>query len=58
MDHIMMLFCFFVCIFCGYTTAVREVGSVESVTYNVNTNGSVTLTCQTLDSCKIGGATQ
>ena len=43
----MILFCFFVCIFCGYTTAVREVGKVESVTYNVNTNGSVTLTCQT-----------
>ena len=44
MDHIMIVFCF-VCIFCGYTTA-RET-SIDSVTYRINTDRSVTLTCET-----------
>ena len=44
MDHT-IISCFIVCIFCGYTAARKT--SVESVTYNVNTDGSITLTCQT-----------
>ena len=46
MGHTMMLFCFAVCIFCGYTTAGKG-GQVDSVTFNVNTDGSVTLRCET-----------
>ena len=46
MGHTMMLFCFAICIFCGYTTA-GKVGQVDSVTFNVNTDGSVTLRCET-----------
>ena len=46
MDHTMMLFCFIICIFCEFTAA-RKVGRVESVTYDVNPDGSITLRCQT-----------
>ena len=46
MGHTMMLFCFIACIFCGYTTA-GKVGQVDLVTFNVNTDGSVTLQCET-----------
>ena len=45
MDHTLMLFSFLVCIICGYITARKT--SVDSVTYDVNTNGSITLTCRT-----------
>ena len=45
MDHSMMLFCFIFAFFCGYTTAQKA--SVESVTYHVNTDDSITLQCET-----------
>ena len=41
-----MLFCILVSIFCRHTTA-RTDARVESVTYAVNTAGSITLRCQT-----------
>ena len=44
MNHIMILFCILVNIFCSYTTAWT--GRVDSVTYYVNTDGSITLRCQ------------
>ena len=45
MDQIQMLFWIWTFIFCGYTTA--QTGRVASVTYDVNTNGSIILLCHT-----------
>ena len=47
MDRTMMLLCCIFCIFCGYTTARKGAGSVGSVTYDVNTDSSLTLRCLT-----------
>ena len=46
MDHVLMLFCFFVSIFNGYTTA-WTFATVETVTYDVKNNASITLICHT-----------
>ena len=46
MDHVLMLFWFFVSIFNGYTTA-WIFATVETVTYDVKNNASITLTCHT-----------
>ena len=42
-----MIFLFFICIFCGCITAREGQGRVDSVTYDENIDGSVTLGCQT-----------
>ena len=43
-----MLLCFLVCICCGHSIPC-DVGRVDSLTYDVNTDGSVTLECKIND---------